>query len=79
MSRRREGVDGLEGVLYANIRFREGVDGKADVDAVGCRVGELGRCGESGSTSACRIEVKSEFACSTESMSVFEGMKPLNF
>lgn len=69
----RDGVDGFEGVLYVNSRFREGVDGNAEVDAVGWRTGEPGRDGEDGATSVCRIDVKRLLACSSRTSRVSMG------
>jgi hypothetical protein len=63
------GVAGLEadGELYAKRRRRLGVDGgpAADVEAIGCgRVGDTGRRGDGGVTSAWRMDVKMALASS---------------
>lgn len=68
VSRRRVGVFGAdaEGELYLNRRRRVGVEGgpMLEVEAVGCRTGDAGLCGDGGVTSVCRTVVKRVLACS---------------
>jgi hypothetical protein len=65
VSKRRVGVWGLEvGELYVKRRRRLGVVGVPLAEIGIGRVGELGRRGEGGVTSECRIELNMALACS---------------